>query len=223
MTQPEPGDLNTSFSIDLAVLADEFQREGALAGEQEVGGAVLVAVGVAADHERLGPAGHQARHVLADDGLAEDHAAQDVADGAVGRLPHLLELELFDARLIGRDGRALDGDAVLLGGVGRIDRDLVVGLVAVLHAEVVVLEVHVDVGVDQLVLDQLPDDARHLIAVHLDDGAGNLDLLHVANPLCCAPRPATPIASARTAAKLDKRRKSPSLDTCSVIEHAYDG
>ena len=124
----------------LAVLAGELERDGALAGELEVGGAVLVAVGVAADHERLGPARHQARHVLADDGLAEDDAAQDVADGAVGALPHLLEVELFDARLVGRDGRALDGDAVLLGGVGRVDGDLVVGLVAVLDAEVVVLE-----------------------------------------------------------------------------------
>ena len=90
----------------------------------------------------------------------------------LGDLPHLLEVELFDARLVRRDGRALDGDAVLLGGVGGVDRDLVVGLVAVLDAEVVVLEVHVEVGVDQLVLDELPDDARHLIAVHLDDGAG---------------------------------------------------
>ena len=66
----------------------------------------------------------------------------------------------------------LTADAVLLGGVGGVDGDLVVGLVAVLDAEVVVLEVHVEVGVDQLVLDELPDDARHLIAVHLDDGAG---------------------------------------------------
>ena len=188
MVTPEPGVLNTSLLDHLAVLADELQRDRALAGEAEVGGAILVGVGVAADDERLGPAGHQPRHVLADDRLAEDHAAQDVADGAVGRLPHLLELELFDARLVRRDGRALDADAVLLGGVGGIDGHLVVGLVAILDAEVVVLEVHVEVGVDQLVLDELPDDARHLIAVHLDDGAGTLIFCMWRTPLCCAPR-----------------------------------
>jgi hypothetical protein len=33
--------------------------------------------------------------------------------------------------------------------------------------------------VDQLVFDELPDDARHLIAVEFDDGSGHLDLVHV--------------------------------------------
>jgi hypothetical protein len=31
---------------------------------------------------------------------------------------------------------------------------------------------------DQLVLDQLPDDAGHLVAVEFDDGAFDLDFLH---------------------------------------------
>lgn len=47
-----------------------------------------------ADDDALGPAGHQAGDVLADDGLAEHGAAQDVTDSAVGTQPHLLELEL---------------------------------------------------------------------------------------------------------------------------------
>ncbi len=66
----------------------------------------------------------------------------------------------------------------LLDGVGRVDRHLVVGRVAVLDAEVVILEVDVEIGVDQLVLDELPDDAGHLVAVELDDGIGHLDLRH---------------------------------------------
>ena len=62
-----------------------------------------------------------------------------------GRAPHLLQAELLDPGLVGRDRRALDADAVLLDRVGRVDRDLVVGCVAVLDAEVVVLEVDVEV------------------------------------------------------------------------------
>ena len=98
-----------------------------------------------------GPAGHQARHVLADDRLAEDHAAQDVADRAVGLLPHLLELEFLHARLVRRDRRAFDADAAVLDRLGRLDRHLVVGRVAILDAEVVILELDVEIGMDQLV------------------------------------------------------------------------
>jgi hypothetical protein len=83
MATPAPGASNTSFSITCAVFADELDRELALARELEVGCLVLVAEGVTADDDRLGPAGNEARHVLADDRLAEDDAAEDVADRAV--------------------------------------------------------------------------------------------------------------------------------------------
>ena len=162
----------------LAVGADIAQRELGLGRHPDVGGAILVAIGVAADDDRLGPARHQARHVLADDRLAEDHAAEDVADGAVGRTPHFLEIEFLHARLVGRDGGAFDADADLLVHFGRVDGDLVVGLVAFLDAEVVIEQVDVQIGMDQLVLDELPDNAGHLVAVHFDDGVCYLDLRH---------------------------------------------
>ena len=62
-----------------------------------------------------------------------------------------------------------------------LDRDPVVGLVAVLHAEVVVFEIDVEKRQDQLVLDHRPDDAGHLVAVHLHDRVLHLDLGHVEN------------------------------------------
>nr|GFD53224.1 hypothetical protein [Tanacetum cinerariifolium] len=76
-------------------------------------------------------------------GLAEHGAIQNVADGAVGRLPHLLEAKFGHALLVGGDGGALNAHAVLLDGVGRVDGDLVIGLVTVLDAEVVVLDIQV--------------------------------------------------------------------------------
>ena len=48
------------------------------------------------------------------DGRAEDGAVQDGTDGAVRALPHLGELGIFDhALLVGGDGGALDGHAML--------------------------------------------------------------------------------------------------------------
>ena len=113
-----------------------------------------------------------------DDRLAEDDAAEDVADGAVRRPPHLLQAELLDPGLVRGDGGALDADAVPLDGVGGVDRDLVVGGVAVLDAQVVVLQLDVEVGQDQLLPDLLPDDPGHLVAVELDDRVVYLDLRH---------------------------------------------
>ena len=119
-----------------------------------------------------------------DDRLAEDHTAEDVADGAVGRAVHLLQAELLHARLIGGDRGALHADAVALDRFGRFDGDAVVGGVAALDAEVVVLELHVEVGQDQLLFDERPDDAGHLVAVELDDRVLHGDLGHGVRRRC---------------------------------------
>ena len=78
-------------------------------------------------------------------------------------------MEFFDARLIRRDGRAFDADAASLDRLGGGDRDLVVGRVAVLDRQVEILELDVEIGMDELVADEAPDDARHLVAVELDN------------------------------------------------------
>ena len=61
---------------------------------------VLISEGMTTNDDGLSPARHQARNVLDDDGLTEDGSSQDVTDGSVGGLPHLLKLELYkmDAR-----------------------------------------------------------------------------------------------------------------------------
>ncbi len=54
-----------------------------------------------------------------------------------------------------------------------------------LDAEVVIAEVDVEPGQDQLLADPLPDDAGHLVAVELDDGVLHLDLGHGGCALSC--------------------------------------
>ena len=116
--------------------------------------------------------------LLADDGFAEHDAAEDVADGAVRRLPHFLQAEFLHPGFVRGDGGAFDADADLLDGVGGVDGDLVVGGVAVFHSEVKIHQLDIEEGVDQLVLDVLPDDPGHLVAIEFDDGVGHLDFCH---------------------------------------------
>ena len=96
----------------------------------------LVSVCVSPDDDGFDPAGHQTRDVLTDDGLPEHSASKDVPDGSIGRTPHLLQLELFHAILVWRDGRALDAHVVPPHCLRRLNRDIVVGGIARLHAKV---------------------------------------------------------------------------------------
>ena len=69
---------------------------------------------------------------------------------------------------------------MLLDGVRGIVRDLVFRGVTILDAEVVVLEIDVQVRMNQALLDEVPDNPGHLVAIELDDLAYNLDLCHAA-------------------------------------------
>ena len=60
--------------------------------------------------------------------------------------------------------------------------NLVVGAVAVLDAQIVILQIDVEIGKDQLFLDEVPDDAGRLVAVELDDWVFDLDLVHALSP-----------------------------------------
>ena len=159
---------------------DELHLAGAV--HAHLGVLVDVAIGVARDGDWSLPGGHRRLDALDHDGRAEDRAVEQRADGTVGTLPHLLEPVLLHAGGVGGDGCALDGHAQTLGRLGGVHGDLVVGPVAVLEAEVVVLGLEVDVRADELVFDDLPDDAGHLVAVHLDERGLHRYLGHVVLP-----------------------------------------
>lgn len=74
--------------LGLATFRRVDHAELAVAGDDEVLGAVLVTKGMATDDDGLLPPGHEAGNAGDDDGLAEDGAAEGVADGAVGGEPH---------------------------------------------------------------------------------------------------------------------------------------
>ena len=80
------------------------------------------------DYDRVLPSWYWPRDAVEDDGLTEDGSTQDVADGAVGALPHLLEFELLHPGLVGGDCRTLNADLVLQNCFCRFDSNFVVSL-----------------------------------------------------------------------------------------------
>src|SRR5216684_1013482 len=161
-----------------AAVGLERELDRSRAVKLDLGGAILVPETVTGDDDREVPVGNDTRNVLADDGLAENRAVEDIADGAVGAPPHLLEVELLDAPFVGGDGRAFHCHPVLACRVGRVDRDLVVGLVPRLDPEIVVFQLDIEIGENQFLADRLPDDPRHFVTVHLDDGIFDFDFAH---------------------------------------------
>lgn len=50
---------------------------------------------------------------MKNNGFTEDGTAEDVPDGSIGTLPHLLEVEFLDTRFVGGNRGAFDTNVVL--------------------------------------------------------------------------------------------------------------
>lgn len=135
-----------------AVLSLEVNGDISRAVDKEVSAVIDVTEGVSADDDGFVPVLDEPGDILDDDGFSEDSAVEIVPDGAVGALPHLLELEFLDSSFVGSDGCALDANLALFDGLGGVEGDLVVGFISVLDAQVKVLDVKIKERMDQLVL-----------------------------------------------------------------------
>ena len=170
-----------------AVCAGEHQLGLACTGNAELGALIHIAIGVTGDGDGLFPVLDHRLDAVDHNGCAEHSAVQHGADGAVGALPHLVQLVLLHALGVGGDGSALDRHAVLLVGEGGIHGHLICGGIAVGQTQIVVLGLEIHKGEDQLVLDHLPQDAGHLVAVHLHQRRGHLNFFHGSLPFLKTP------------------------------------
>ena len=169
--------VDLEFSGLRAILRSESRGELTWNLGAEVSGSVLIAKSVSANDNWSLPAWNESGNVVDDDGCSEDSTADDVSDGSVGRLPHLLEAELLNTGLIRSDSGALDTNLAGLDCLSSLNGNLIISGVTILHAEIEVLDIQVQVREDKLILDKLPDNSGHLITVHFGDGIGYLDLL----------------------------------------------
>ena len=121
---------------------------------------------------------HQARNVLTYDRFAEDRAVQNVAQSSVRAAIHTLKAEFLHPSLVRSDGRAFHPDAIQSDGVGRINRHLIIGLIAVFYSQIIIFQIDIEIGKDELFLDETPDNAGHLVPVQLDNRSLDLNLCH---------------------------------------------
>ena len=140
--------------------------------------AVHVAVSMTGQRDGLFPVRHKGNDTLHQDWRAEHGAVQNGADRAVRGFPHLMQVVFLHAGSVRGDGRAFHGDAVFFCGLGALHCDAVACLVAVLEPQIIVFRLQIHVRQDEDLLEHLPDDARHLVAVHLHERRLHLQLFH---------------------------------------------
>ena len=148
---------------------------------------VDIAVGVTGHNDRLFPGADIGVDPVYEDGSTENCPVQSCADRAVGALVHGLQVILFYARRIGGDRRTLDGYTVFLRGLGRVNCDLIIGLIPFGKSEVIILCLQINIGKKEIVFDHLPDDAGHLISVHLHKRCLHHNFVHFCSLLRVIP------------------------------------
>jgi hypothetical protein len=109
--------------------------------------------------------------------LTENSSIKNISDSSIRTLPHLLQIKFLHSRFVGRNSGTFYSHAVLFNGICCIDRHLVVCFIAILNTEVVILYIRINIGQYQLVLNELPNDPCHFIAIQLHDGVGYFDFL----------------------------------------------
>lgn len=83
------------------------------------------------------PSRHQPGNVLADNSFPEDSATEDVSNCPIGRLPHLLQLELLHSLLIRSYGCTLYANVVFLYGFSSFHSYFIICSITMLNAQVI--------------------------------------------------------------------------------------
>mmetsp|Transcript_97975 Transcript_97975/g.299469 ORF Transcript_97975/g.299469 Transcript_97975/m.299469 type:complete len:309 (-) Transcript_97975:566-1492(-) len=153
---------STSGTITIGL---EDEPEGACGARHELARLADVALGVAAQDDRLLPARDVPWDVGDRDRRGEHRPVELGAQQRPAARPHLLQIELQHARLVRGDGGALDAHVVQPDRLGSVERDVVLRLIPVRDAQIVIIQLHVEERENQFLFDHLPYDSRHLVAI----------------------------------------------------------
>ena len=138
----------------------------------EIGRLVLITKSMTSNTDRGCPVGDQTRNIGAHNRFAKYRSSQNIPDGAIRASPHLLEAKFLYPFFIRGDGGTFDPNIILFDGLSGIHGDLIIGLIAVFHSEVIIFDVDIQVWKNELLLDEGPNDPGHFITVQFYNGIG---------------------------------------------------
>lgn len=106
-------------------------------------------------------------YVFADDRFSENNSVEDITDGAIRTLPHLLKLEFLHSLFVRGDSGTLHCHIVFKGCLGTVYGDLVVSRISIFYAQVVIVQFNVELRKYQFIFDAFPNNTGHFISIHV--------------------------------------------------------
>ena len=158
-----------------AIIRGEFDLDLSWLGNNVVLASVLITECVSTYDNWLDPAWNQTRNVFDNDWLTENCSIKNVSDCSIWTLPHLSQIELLNTISIGSNCCTFDSHLVFQDSFSAVNRDLIFCLVTVCDTQVVVLLLDINVWVDVLVFDPIPDNAGHFVSINVNDWLSNMD------------------------------------------------
>ncbi len=130
-----------------------------------------------ADADRGCPVRYKPRNIIANNGFPKNSAVENIPDRSIRALPHLFKVKFFYSCFVRCDGCAFNTDTMFFYGKGSIHSDLVIGGIAVFNTEIIIFDLYIYIGEDQFILDKLPDNSCHFVAIEFYNRICDFDLL----------------------------------------------
>ena len=108
----------------------------------------------------------------------EHRPVQKSPNRTVWALPHFFESIFLHPVRIRCNRCALDRHAIFFCRLRRQNGNLIVRLIPLFESQIIILRLQLDIRQQQLLLDHLPENSCHFIAVHLDKRCFHLNSIH---------------------------------------------
>ena len=109
-------------------------------------------------------------------------SVQNRTNRSIRALPHFFQVILRHAGCIWCDRSTFHCNTVFLSRISCVNGHLVIRLITVFQSQIIVLCIQINIWLQKILLDQLPEDSCHFVTIHLYERGCHLNLCHYASP-----------------------------------------